>query len=113
MSTTHRERSRRHAPEPEKSRRSYDSQSRSVRSKDVRRINRTGDSRSVESSHIDVETLDDLRPESLFQRDRSGSEQSRRQGPPAIPNHSSHQRGRSLQGLGTQYVSLFGSGNIT
>jgi hypothetical protein len=67
------------------------------------------DSRSVDSSHTDVETLDDLRPESLFQKDKARPERSRAKDRPDITNHDSSiapQSSRGLQGLGTQYVSL-------
>jgi hypothetical protein len=104
----------RRSPEPKKTKKTSGSKNRShtaAGSKGAIGINHIDeDSRSdeVDSSHTEVETLDHLMAESLFQRDEARSKRSRAQNRPEIANYdtskASHS-GRSIPGLATEYVN--------
>jgi hypothetical protein len=112
-STMRRRNVHRRSPEPNKIKKSSGSKNRThtaAGSKGATGINDIEDdslSDEVDSSHTDVETLDQLMAESLFQRDEARSKRSRAQDQPEIAHYdtskASHS-GRRMPGLGTEYV---------
>ena len=103
---------RRRSPEPKKTKKTSGSKNRThtaAGSKGATGINDIEDdslSDEVDSSHTDVETLDQLMAESLFQRDEARSKRSRAQDRPEIANYDTNAShgSRSMPGLGTEYV---------